>query len=218
MLVGDRTHDGTNSQAVEVVIDEDQHAQDGGGDHSAGAGLDVLGSPAAVSSGTASLVDQADHHAQNHQEQQDAHVPGVGQLDDHHVEGVGDHAPGVEVGVQQSAGQDTDEQGGIDLLGDQSQTDGDDGGQQSPDGGIGADGFPHHGDSGGDVLSEAGIGAHIVSVAVQIFQSGVGIGNVSGTDAEGEAADQSSHHQQQHQSSCDVSHVFSSFLFLKKKP
>ena len=39
-----------------------------------------------------------------------------------------------EVGVQQAAHQDADEQGGVDLLGNQGQGDGDDGGNQGPEG------------------------------------------------------------------------------------
>ena len=41
-----------------------------------------------------------------------------------------------EVGVEQAAHQDTNKQGGVDLLGDQGQGDGDDGGQQGESGGI----------------------------------------------------------------------------------
>ena len=40
----------------------------------------------------------------------------------------------VKTGVQQCAGDDADKQGGVDLLGDERQADGDDGGKQSPNG------------------------------------------------------------------------------------
>ena len=69
------------------------------------------------------------------QEHQDAHVVAVGQgAHDTVVEDVGQRPLEMEVGVQQTAHQDAHEQGGVDLLRDQSEADGDDGGQQRPEG------------------------------------------------------------------------------------
>ena len=221
MLVSHGTHDGADGQAVEVVVDEDDTAQDGSGNHSADAGLDVGLSPAAVSSGAAGLVDQADHHAQDNQEDQDTDVPGVGQLDDHDVEGVGDHTPDVEVGVQQSTGQDADEQGGVDLLGDQGQADGDDGGQQGPDGGVGADGLTDGSDGGGNVVGEVLVGSNVVGVAVQVLQSHIGIAHFCSADAHSQGGEQGHSQSQQEQGLEGSFHVADSFLYLilsNKKP
>ena len=47
MAVGDGTHNGADRQTVEVVVDEDQHAQYEGREHRACTGLDVLSRPCA---------------------------------------------------------------------------------------------------------------------------------------------------------------------------
>ena len=137
MLVGDGTHHGTHGEAVEVVIDEDEHTQQNGSQLRAHTALDVLGGPAAEGGGAARLVHQAHHGAQDDQEDQDAHVVAVRQHgSDAVLKDVKDGALEGEVGVKQAAHQDTDKQGGVDLLGDQSQGNGDDRGQQGKSGSV----------------------------------------------------------------------------------
>ena len=67
MLVGNRPHDTAHGQAVEVVIDENQHTQNDGGQLSSYPTLNVLLRPAAKGGGTAGFVHQAHQSAQNHQ-------------------------------------------------------------------------------------------------------------------------------------------------------
>ncbi len=75
--LGDGTHDGAHGQAVEVVVDEDQHAQQHGHQLRAAAGLDGLLRPAAEGLGAAGLVHQVHHDAQDDQEHDDGDVAGV---------------------------------------------------------------------------------------------------------------------------------------------
>ena len=137
MLVGDGAHDGAHSEAVEVVVNEDQHAQHDGGQLRPHSAFDVLGGPAAEGGGPAGLVHQADHSAQDDQEDQDAHIVAVRQHRDNTVLEYMEHGSlKLEAGIEQAAGQDADEQGGVNLLGDQGQTDGDHRGQQGKGGGV----------------------------------------------------------------------------------
>ena len=133
VLVGDGPHDRAYGEAVEVVVDEDQAAQHNGGDLRPHPGLDVLLRPSAEGGGASRLVHHAHNGPQYDQKHQDAHIVAVGQGGhDPVAEGVGHRALKGEVGVQQAARQNADKQGGIDLLGDQRQGDGDHRGQQGP--------------------------------------------------------------------------------------
>ena len=78
MAVRDRTHDGADRQAVEIVVDEDEHAEGKGGKRCADAGLDVLFRPAAKGGGAAGGVDERHDDAQQHKEKEDAGVVGDG--------------------------------------------------------------------------------------------------------------------------------------------
>ena len=136
MALGDGTHNGAHGQAVEIVVDEDQHAQEHGHQLRAGAGLNRLGCPAAESSGAAGLVHQVHHDAQDNQEDQDGDVDGV----DHantlaSADEVYDGLPGAEVSQQQCADQAAQEQRGIHFLADEGQSNGDHRGEQGPTGG-----------------------------------------------------------------------------------
>ena len=129
------THHGAHGQAVEIVVDEDQHAQQHGQQLCAGAGLHGLLGPAAEGSGTAGLVHQVHHDAQDDQEDQDGDVDGV----DHAntltgADEVHNGLPGAEVSQQQSAHQAAQEQRGIHFLADQGQCDSDHRGEQGPAG------------------------------------------------------------------------------------
>ena len=136
VALGDGTHDGAHGQAVEIVVDEDQHAQQHGHQLRAAAGLHGLGGPAAEGGGTAGLVHQVHHDAQHHQEDQDGDVDGVDHA--HALTGadkIHHHLPGLEIRQQQGAGQAAQEQGRIHFLADQGQGNGHDRGEQGPTGG-----------------------------------------------------------------------------------
>ena len=213
MLVGDRPHNGTDGQTVKVIINKDQHTENDGGQLSAGAALDALLCPATERGAAACLVHQADHSAQNHQEDENAHIIRAGQHRDDAVFKDVEHGPlEVEVGVQQAAGQNADEQGGIDLLGNQRQRDGDDRGQQGPNGIIivaGGVDLPHTAAGGADVgpgavgtgrvqtiTGHAGRGAAAVGALHQI-----GGRLSSGHDGDGQRGQNHDHHQQGEQGS-----------------
>ena len=206
VLVGDRAHNRADSQAVEVVIDEDQHTQQCSGDQSALAALDVLLRPATVSRGAACLVNQTDHHTQHNQEDQNANIPRVSQLADHHIKGIGDHAPDIEVGVQECTGENADEQGGINFLGDQRQCDCDDGRQQRNESCIAANILTNHGQRIGNIGLEVSIAADIFFVAFQIAQCFTGICKFGSAGGHCEAGQQSHCHNQQQTGSCDSLH------------
>ena len=132
VAVGDGAHDGAHGQAVEVVVNEDQDAQGEGGQSGAHPGLDVLLCPAAESGGAAGGVDQSNDDAQDNQEQEDTGVIRNGG-DKAVVEGGIQSGNGGEVCAEQSAYQHADEQGGVSLLGDEGQNDGQNGGHQRPE-------------------------------------------------------------------------------------
>ena len=135
MFVGDGTHHAAHSQAVEVVVDEDQAAQDHRGQLGTHPGPNVGLSPPAKGGRASRPVHQADHGPQDHQEDQDAHVVGIGHRGDNSLQENMAHGPlKAKVGIEQAAGYDTNEQGRVDLLGNQRQGNGNDRGQQRPDG------------------------------------------------------------------------------------
>ena len=151
--LGDGTHHGAHGQAVEVVVDEDQHAQQHGHQLCAAAGLNGLLGPAAERLGAAGLVHQVHHDAQYHQEHDDGDVAGVGHGGDDAViafHQLHQRLPGLEVADQQSAYQAAQEQRGIHFLADQGQHDGYNGGQQGPEGACERGGRAFHND--GSVL------------------------------------------------------------------
>ena len=75
IFVGYRTHNGTHGQAVEIVINENQAAQQHGCQLRTGTAFDMRGRPLTERGGTAGTVHQLHHHAQNNQENQNAYVP-----------------------------------------------------------------------------------------------------------------------------------------------
>ena len=135
MLVRYGAHDAAHGQAVEVVVHEDEHTERDGGQLRADAGLDVLCRPAPEGRGAARAVHERDHRAEDDEEDEDADVVAVGlgqHGDDAVVEDVQHRALKGKVRVQQAAGEDADEEGGVDLLRDEREDDGYDGRQQRP--------------------------------------------------------------------------------------
>ena len=121
-----------------------------------------------------------------------------------------------KVGVQQTADQNSDEQGGIDLLGDQGQRNGDDGGKQRPGRIVEVAGGLHKSASlaGGTLTGTAAVLAGVVvSVtghtqagaaavgALDPFAAGLLGGIPLGVDGGGHGSDQDQKHRQQRQQS-----------------
>ena len=133
MLVGDRAHDGTHRQAVEVVVDENQAAQQHGRQLCPLAALNAFGSPCPESSRATRTVHQLHHRAQDNQEDEYANVPLVGQ---HGHDAVGEKPVestyGVEVSIEQGPRQHSEEKRAVHLFSNQRQRDGDDGWCQRP--------------------------------------------------------------------------------------
>ena len=113
----------------------------------AGAGLNGLLSPTAERLGAAGLVHQVHHDAQNDQEHHNGNVAAVSHSGDDAVvtlDQLNNSLPRVEVADQQRTHQAAQEQRGIHFLRDQGQHDGNDGGQQGPEGtGEGSGGLDH---------------------------------------------------------------------------
>ena len=145
--VRDGAHDAAHGQAVEIVVDENQHPQEEGSQAGARAALHVLVGPLSEGRRRAGLVDEGGHDPQHHQEDEDARPVGDGgqeALVDHGVEGL--HQ--VEIAAQEAAHEDADEEGGVDLLGDQRQSNGDHRGENRPacshEGVLHRRGLPRH--------------------------------------------------------------------------
>ena len=131
MRIGNGTHNRTNGQAVEIVIDEDQHTQQEGCDQRACLGFDVGFSPTTECLRTAGTVDQGNDDTQYNQEDEDTGA--VSNSGDQTVIDDGIYRTTEIVScVQQSTDQNTDEQRGVNLLGDQCQSNGNDRGKQCP--------------------------------------------------------------------------------------
>ena len=135
MLIGNGPHDAAHGEAVEIVVNEDEAPQHNGGQLGPRPGLDIFLGPASKGGGASRLVHQAHDGPQNNQEDEDAHVVAVRQGGhDAVLEGMEHRTFKAEVGVQQTSHQNADEQGGVDLFGDERQGNGNDRGQQGPRG------------------------------------------------------------------------------------
>lgn len=131
MAIGNGTHDTADSQTVKVVIHEDEHAQQEGSEHGAAAGLDVGLGPSAEGRGAAGLIEQGNEDAEQHEEHEDTGIITDGghyAVIEQRVERL--H---METGIEQGAGHSADEQGAVHFLGDEGQTDSDDGGNECPE-------------------------------------------------------------------------------------
>lgn len=133
VFVRHRLHDCTHGQAVEVVIDEDQDAQDTGGQFRGPTAGDLPGGPLAVGLGTAGLVHHTDQGTQQGQEQDDIEFVrgpyGLG----HDFKSGRTHGHQTAAGsscINQAAGQDPQHQGRNHFFGDKRKRDGNNRGQQ----------------------------------------------------------------------------------------
>ena len=124
-------HHVAGGQVVEVVVHAQHDGQDEGGPQGAGLGLDVGNSPVAVGLGAAGTDHQGHHGAQDDQEHQDAGVAAhvAGQAVNKVLQG----KQGVAVHIQEAADHNAQEQGGVNLLRNESQNDCHHRGQQGHD-------------------------------------------------------------------------------------
>ena len=100
------THNGAYCEAVEIVVNENEHAEQHGQQLSGAAGLDGFLRPAAEGFASAALVHQIDHYAKHYQEYDNAHVSGVRQNGYDAVVGAYQFyygVPGVKLSIKQRA-------------------------------------------------------------------------------------------------------------------
>ena len=134
-LVCNGAHNCTNSEAVEVVVDEDENAEDKGADRCANLGLDVLLCPAAECGTTACAVYEGNHNAEDNEERKDTCSSGDGadkSVLDNEVNGLYH----VEVSRKETARDNTDNERGVNLLRYKSEGDSDNGSEKGSPGGV----------------------------------------------------------------------------------
>ena len=131
VAVRDRAHDGTDGQAVKVIVNENQNAEHERRQLRACVRLDVRLGPAAKGSRAARCVDQRDNNAQQHEEQENARVGGD-RGDQTVIQDGVERRDGRKAAGEQAADQNADEQRAVGFLCDKCQHDRDDRRQQRP--------------------------------------------------------------------------------------
>lgn len=132
VAVGDRAHDGAHCEAIEVVVNKNHTAQGTGDKLRRLAGLDPLPGPGPIGCRAACLGDHHYQGAQNSQEQQDVGIGRVAHFGAHNVEG-GVQSADDAAAVDGCARDNTDYQGGDNLLCNQRQHNGDEGWKNGED-------------------------------------------------------------------------------------
>ena len=133
--ISHRPHDRADGQAVEIVVNEDQNAEDEGREYCADAGLDVGLCPAAERRRAAGHIDQRHDYAKQDEEEEDARVFRDGG-DEAVVQCGVERADGGEASAEHRADEDADEQRGVCFLGDECEDDCDDWRQKRPEGSV----------------------------------------------------------------------------------
>ena len=135
MLVGDGSHDGAYGETVEVVVDEDDTAQQHGGQLGACTALDALRGPCAKGRRASGTVHELHHRAKDDEEGEDANVPLVGE---HGHDAFGKELVEdfywMELGNEQGTREYSEEEGTIDFLGNERKRDGHEGRSERPEG------------------------------------------------------------------------------------
>ena len=131
MRIGDGKHNAAHREAVEIVVDEDQHAQSKGGQSGTCTALDMGLCPFTEGGRRTGLIDQRHENSQQNEENKDTGTVGNGgnqTVVDNRIHRI----QRTERGCQKTAGQNADEQRGIHFLGNQRQTNGDNRGNDGP--------------------------------------------------------------------------------------
>ena len=112
VLIRERTHNATDSKAVEIVVNEDKATETECGKHSTASCLDLLAGPLTVSRRAARAVHKNDHSAEHDKEDEDTYVPRIGKLCDKAVVCEHRHVSclNIEVCVKKCARKDTDKE------------------------------------------------------------------------------------------------------------
>ena len=131
------THDAADGEAVKIVVHKNQHAEKERSEHRAGAGVHILFRPASERRRAARAVHERNKDAEQDEKQENTDVPGVRHTGDEAVVDNDVERPDRrESGDKRRAHDDAEKERGIDLLGDQRQSNGDDRRQQRPDGTV----------------------------------------------------------------------------------
>ena len=172
VLIGDGTHDRTDGQAVEIVVHENEHAEQNRAELSANAGLNMFGGPAAEGNRSARFVEHGDNGAEKNKEDENSDVAGVGYgLHKSGADNMNKRALEIKVCIKHAAHNDTDEEGGINLLGDEGKGDCDQRRKQRPKCGV----CGNFGVNGGDclvhVFFKVFVALKIVGIAAGVVDS-----------------------------------------------
>ena len=125
-------HNGTDSKAVEVVVDKDEYTENESSHSSAYLRFDVRSRPSAERRRAACVVNESHEHTELYKEDEDAGV--IGNSCDKSIVCERVHsARKAEVAVEQSTGNDTDEEGAVNLFCDKRECDSYYCGEYSPD-------------------------------------------------------------------------------------
>ena len=122
-FVSNRAHYSTNGQAVEVVIDEDEHTQERSYEQSACFAFDATCCPFAISFGSTGSGNSCNKNAQENKEYKNVNVAANFRF--HNSEHSVDCRNEVKIAEHQRTGQDTYNQRDINLFSVQCQSDGD---------------------------------------------------------------------------------------------
>ena len=141
----------------------------------------MRGGPAAERGGGAGLVHHRDERAEEHEEDEDADVVSVRDgLDVTVGKHVDDRALERELRPDEAAGEDAEEERGVDLLGDEREHDGQQRREHGPERAVGGALLADRGEGLLDVLLEGRVLLDVVGVSVDVALGGFGVGEVDG--------------------------------------
>ena len=82
MFIRYRTHHASNRQTIEIVVDENQHAQKDRGELCSDTALDMGAGPTPERRGSPCFIHHTDHDPEHYKEHKDSHVIAVRQRTD----------------------------------------------------------------------------------------------------------------------------------------
>ena len=136
-IVRYRPHYRAHCQTVKIVINENDDTQSDGRQLDSCPAFDMLSCPESECRRPSRLVHEGYHNAQDHQEYQDTYIVGIRKNGyDSIIEYMEKRSFKIKIRVEEPSHKDSDEEGGVYLLGQQGQSDGDHRRQQCPGSGI----------------------------------------------------------------------------------